>query len=250
MKWLASHGGSSLFGDLYSIVQLGFNQQHGKFFAAKPGKDLVRTTQRLITTGEFLQNLVASQMAVGVIEFFEEVNIHDHKRKRTTERFGSFQFPRQRIDEVPFVVNVGQSVFGHHRIHRFVVLGFDRITGQKLENMIADLDLIAVVQTPLFDLFAVEECAVGTAQILDQEPLLIFENAGMLPRDGGIITKQIIAWFATKRGFALRQPDHFVVQVQRMDFDQTTMLGNAAGSWMLGIGLDRCVPVFHNGFGG
>ena len=71
----------------------------------------------------------------------------------------------------------------------------------KLENCVADPNLVAVRQDVLFHTFAVDECAMVAAQIANPESVLHRLNEAVLAGDGGIADAQLAGRLAADGHF-------------------------------------------------
>ena len=80
---------------------------------------------------------------------------------------GSTEFPVQNFQKRSLVQRARQSVARHHRIDGFVVLKFDVIRGQKLENETSKLNPVARFQYGGFNALFIDAGAVGAPQIGD-----------------------------------------------------------------------------------
>ena len=97
-------------GERSSLRFIGIGQQKDKLFAAKPGKDIVWTDDREAYFAHLLQDEVARQVTITVINHFEVIDIKEDDRKRTPVAPRSFNFTASQVKKVSTIENLCQII--------------------------------------------------------------------------------------------------------------------------------------------
>ena len=119
-------------------------------------------------------------MAVGIVKPFKKVDVDHHDGEVSPIRLAAFKLARYRVNQKSLVVHIGQAVLGHHCVHRFVVLRFNGIARQKLEDMIADLYLCSVLQRLAGNGATVDKRSIGAVGVLDYESAIFRPDGRVL----------------------------------------------------------------------
>jgi len=92
------------------------------------------------------QNGIAGDVAIAIVDGFEQVDVKDSDRQSASVSFASGNFALKDFMKVSLVVDSRQAVIGHQAIDLFMVRGLQAPALQELKNCPSNLDLVTVFQ--------------------------------------------------------------------------------------------------------
>ena len=160
----------------------GFGEEEGKFFAAVAAEDIFAADAIADQSGCAFEDVITGEVAVGVVEFFEEVDIHEDQAEVSIVSACAAKFAFEAIEEVAFVVDGGESVGGGESVEFFVVDVFEVIAAEEFKDDLANFDAIAVTEGCFVDQDVIDVGAVGAAHIADEKLIAAKEHLGVIAR--------------------------------------------------------------------
>ena len=125
---------------------------------------------------------------------------------------------------------IGQAIGDRHAKHDVVILGFDVVAGEKLEDCVADRELISPSQTTLAQSLrlVVHERAVRRLEIEQVQPIGALLDARVTTRDA--VARQddvVVASAADRNGWQTEEIATPELRLQRRINDDETVLARA-----------------------
>ena len=103
-------------------------------WAPKPRQQVILAQHALHSQRNRSQYLIRNDMTIGIVYGRKVIHIdHDH-RDRSAVTATPRHFAFKRFGQETLVVDTRQSVAGHHRVDRFVVLRVDVVIGQEAKD--------------------------------------------------------------------------------------------------------------------
>ena len=177
-------GGAEPLGQAAGAVARRFRAQHDELLAADAGEQLLGPQQALEAVRERTQHGVAADVAVGVVDALEVIDVEQHQRQRTGVAAGALELAVELFLEAAAVEDVGQAVADDEVVDRLVIGVLGVLLVQELEDDGADLEAIAArEQLVLAHRLVVQEGAVAAAEILEPDLAVVEDEARVAPRD-------------------------------------------------------------------
>lgn len=171
---------SELFGDLEGLPVLCFREEKGKFFAAVAGEHVFHTDAVSNQSCCAFEDVVTCEVSVGVVEFLEEVDIHQDQAEVSLVSFGAAEFSLKAVEEVAFVVDGGEAICGGQPIELLVVDIFEVVAAEKFEDHFANFDAVSVAEDCFIDEDVIDIGSVGATKVLNEILVASGEELGMI----------------------------------------------------------------------
>src|SRR5262245_56505106 len=101
---------AQLAGELTSVLHNGFRHQNDEFVAAVARDDVGAATIGLENLPDALENEVAFEVTVEIVDEFEAVQVHEHESKRPARARGTFPFRGKGFHEEAMRFDAGESI--------------------------------------------------------------------------------------------------------------------------------------------
>src|SRR5262249_26128952 len=119
---------------------------------------------------QLLQNEIARQMAVHVVDLLEMVEVEHQKTELAGMSPRAENLAFERLVEVTLVMDLRETIDDGHPVDLFVVLALDVGAGEVLEDGGAELHAIAVRQSDLTSNLLVVHVRAVRRSVVDDEP--------------------------------------------------------------------------------
>ena len=138
----------SLRGQDLGALGAGLRRQDHELVAADPRQHLLRPHQLARQRGHLLEHEVAAEVAVGVVDPLELVEVEDDQRQRPPVAHGARELALDLLVVLPLVVDLGQAVARHQLVDRQVVGVLDVLLVEELEVDGGGLEAVAAAAAP------------------------------------------------------------------------------------------------------
>ena len=192
---------------------------------------------------QLAQRQVAGQVAHGVVDHLEMVDVEEDQRQRPAVPRRAVDLALEVVHQVPLVVQAGQRVVDRQPVQLLVVLGLDVAAGQEAVQAVADAEIIAVGQRGVLRGRVVDERPVGALQVGDHVAVDVQVEPRVTARDRMVEDGDVaIVAAAQDDRPPLEQVARPHRQAGRIDVDQAGIIaGPREGSLQLDLlshGLD------------
>jgi len=170
-------------GERPGLIEVRLPAQDGELLAAVAREHVLGADQLLDVLGELHQHLVAGEVAVGVVDLLEVIDVEQDQRQRGPVPRGERELDADAILEVLLVEDLRQPVAERGVVHLPLEVFFEAVVVRELEDRrLADLDLVTIVEQLAADAHAVDEGAVARPEVLDVGAAVVDHEATMAPR--------------------------------------------------------------------
>ena len=125
-------------------LEVGLRQDDGELLAAVAREHLVAADALLDEARHLLEDVVAGEVAVDVVDLLEVVDVEHEEAEIALVTPRAHDLLLERLEQVPLHVHLRETIDDGHPVDLFVVLRLDVLPGQELEDGRADLDAVAV----------------------------------------------------------------------------------------------------------
>ncbi len=164
-------------------LRRGLRRQDRELVPADPRQHLLRPHHLPRQRGHVLEQEVAAQVAVAVVDLLEFVEVEEDQRQRPPVAHGARELALDLLVVLPLVPDLGQAVARHQVVDRLVVGGLDVLLVEELEVDGRGLEAVAALEhRPPVDEAAVDVGAVGAPQVLEGDERPHVAQAGVPAR--------------------------------------------------------------------
>src|SRR5687768_4620212 len=135
-------------------------QKRSELLAAEPGGRVAASHDTDDQSAVLFEGLASREMAVRVIHVLEMIDVHHQDAERTVLGFSPRGLPSELGKEGPAGEQAGKIVVGNQPVDLALVLAVDFIQQVEPKYVLADGDLVAVLQNFSRDFLAVYQNAV------------------------------------------------------------------------------------------
>lgn len=211
------------------VVGLRLAEDDGELLAADARKQIVHSNGRLHPPAEFLQAFVPDQMAVQVVDALEMIHVQQQHGDRPRVPDAPAQLAAKAVVEVPAVGDIGETVAGHHLVHRLVVLRLRMVGGEVLEDLVANAEIVPRLELLPDDPLIVDERSVAAVVVQHPAPLLRQFDGGVMAGDEIVHHLDVAQHIAPDGGQPGSERDEVFAQPGGIDADEITGAGAGGG---------------------